>query len=233
VANTSYTQIFERFPPELREPLAQLVEAIEEQLGIKRVDFEELKGIVRDLVQAQQRTEARMEELVQAQQRTEARMEELVQAQKRTEERLDHQDEALASFRRDFDAKIGGLGARWGLQSEGAFREGMQAILEEVGFITERVIEYDTEGEVFGYPEYIELDVVAHNGKLILVEIKSSFVKADAYVFQRKVDFYAQKTDRQVDRKLVITPYADPRAVEVAARLGLEICTDADRLKKT
>ena len=219
MANTSYTQIFERFPPELREPLAQLVEAIEEQLGIKRVDFEELKGIVRDLVQAQQRTEARMEELV--------------QAQKRTEERLDHQDEALASFRRDFDAKIGGLGARWGLQSEGAFREGMQAILEEVGFITERVIEYDTEGEVFGYPEYIELDVVAHNGKLILVEIKSSFVKADAYVFQRKVDFYAQKTDRQVDRKLVITPYADPRAVEVAARLGLEICTDADRLKKT
>ena len=238
MASLSYTEIFERFPPELRQPLAQLIEALEEQLGVKRSDFEELKGIVQELAQAQQRTEARIEELVQAQQRTEARIEELVQAQQRTEARMEElvqaqkrTEERLDQFSRNFDAKIGGLGARWGLQSESAFREGMQAILEKVGFTAERVIDYDAEGKVFGYPEYIELDVVAHNGALILVEIKSSLHKADTYLFQRKIDFYTQKTGRQADRKLMITPYADHRAVEVAARLGIEICTDVDKLQ--
>ena len=110
MASPSYIEILDRFPPELRQPLAQLVDALKDEWGIKRVDFEELKGIVRELAQAQQRTEVRLEELAQAQK-------ELVQAQKRTEERLDQ-------LNRNFEAKIGGLGARWGLQSESAFREG-------------------------------------------------------------------------------------------------------------
>jgi hypothetical protein len=39
-----------------------------------RTDFEELKTIVRELAQAQARTEARVEELAEAQQRTELRV---------------------------------------------------------------------------------------------------------------------------------------------------------------
>jgi hypothetical protein len=63
---------------------------------VKTGDFNELKGIVRDLAQAQrelaqaqQRTELRVEELAQAQQRTELRVEELAQAQQRTELRVE------------------------------------------------------------------------------------------------------------------------------------------------
>ena len=59
---------------------------------VTKVEFNELKEIVRDLAQAQKRTEERVEELAQAQQelaqaqkRTEERVEELAQAQKRTE----------------------------------------------------------------------------------------------------------------------------------------------------
>ncbi len=185
------------------------------------------------MAQAQQRTEARVdrlseavEALAQAQQRTEARVdrlsaavEALALAQQRT------QDE-LTLFRRTFLSQIGGLGARWGLQTEEAFRQGIRAILGEVGFTTERFLTWDASGEVFGHPEQVELDVVVHNSKVLVAEIKASLDRANTYLFQRKVEFYTRHTGRQVDRKVVIAPYVDERAREVAARLGIEVCTD-------
>lgn len=53
---------------------------------VKSGDFNELKNIVKELAEAQKRTEGRMEELAEAQKRTEVKMEELAEAQKRTEE---------------------------------------------------------------------------------------------------------------------------------------------------
>lgn len=44
---------------------------------VRREDFSELKEIVRDLGETQQRTEQRVEQLAEAQQRTEERVEEL------------------------------------------------------------------------------------------------------------------------------------------------------------
>ena len=191
----SYTEIIESLPAELRTPIARLVDALKDELGVRRTDFDELKAIVRDLAAAQKRTE-----------------------------------DELVLFRRTFTSQIGGLGARWGLQSEEAFRQGMRAILQEVGFTTERFLEYDAAGTVFGHPEQIELDVVAKNGKVIVVEIKSTLDRANVYVFARKVEFYTQRTGRIVDRKLIITPYADNRAKEVGFQLGIEVCTDITTL---
>jgi hypothetical protein len=88
----------------------------------------------------------------------------------------------------------------------------MRAILQEVGFTAERFLEYAAAGNVFGHPEQIELDVVAKNGKVIVVEIKSALDRANVYIFARKVEFYTQRTGRNVDRKLIVTPYADNRA---------------------
>ena len=50
--------------------------------------FQELRGAITRLVEAQQRTEARMEALAEAQQRTEARIEALTEAQQRTETQI-------------------------------------------------------------------------------------------------------------------------------------------------
>src|SRR5215471_8462872 len=65
---------------------------IERNTAVEEVSFTDLRDIVRELAQAQLRTETRMEELAQAQARTEVRldslttrMEELAQAQVRTE----------------------------------------------------------------------------------------------------------------------------------------------------
>lgn len=219
-----YAEIFEAFPPDLRLPIARLVDALKEELEVRRTDFEELRGVVGDLAEAQKRTEIRMEELVQAQKRTEVRVEELVQAQKRTEDEL-------TLFRHTFTSQVGGLGARWGLQTEEAFRQGMRAILQEVGFTTERFLEYDSEGDVFGYADQVELDVVIQDGKVMVIEIKSALDRENTYLFDRKVAFYVRKTGRKVDRKLIVTPYADNRAKEVGIRLGVEICTDITALR--
>jgi hypothetical protein len=268
----AYAEIFAEFPPELRLPIARLVDTLRDELGISRTDFEELKAIVRDLAQAQQRTEVRLEELAQAQARTEVRLEELAQAQQRTETSMEglrgvvqelgeaqqrtelHVQELAQAqqrtelrvdelggavqrlaeehrlFRYSFDSQVGGLGARWGMQTEEAFRQGMRAILLEVGFTTERFLDDDTAGEVFGHPDQVELDVVIRNGTVIVVEIKSSLDQGNTYLFDRKVGFYMRKTGRLVDRKLIVTPYADNRAKEIGLRLGVEICTDITTL---
>jgi hypothetical protein len=237
-------EIFASFPLDLQPSIAQLVEALREEFGVRRTDFEDLKSVVRELAEAQKRTELRVEELAEAQKRTELRVEELAEAQKRTEQRVEELAEiqkrmaetlhvrmdglegALDRFRKTFDSKLGGLGARWGLQTEESFREGMRAILQEVGFTAERFLDIDTSGEVFGVPDQVELDVVVKNGKVIIVEIKSSLSQADVYQFTRKIDFYTRKTGRQVDRKLMVSPYVEPRAKDAAVRLGVEICTD-------
>jgi hypothetical protein len=56
---------------------------------------------------------------------------------------------------------------------------------------------------VFGRPDQVKFDV-------IVCEIKSSMSKADRYIFSRKVEFYQQKYQRSVNRKIVISPMVDP-----------------------
>jgi hypothetical protein len=198
----SLTTVLEEFPAELRLPLIRLVDELKTEFRVQRTDFDDLKAIVRDLAKSQQ---------------------ELAEAQKRTESEL-------TLFRRTFTAQIGGLGARWGMQTEEAFRQAIRAILEEIGFTTERFLDYDTLGEVFGEPDQVELDVVVRNGKVFVLEIKSSVSKADVASFNRKVAFYARKSGRAVTRKLMVTPYLDPRAHEISTRLGVEVCTDVNTL---
>jgi hypothetical protein len=58
-----------------------------------------LPETVRELAEAQRRTEQRLEELAEAQRHTEQRIEELAQAQRRTEDRLQQLAEEFAAFR--------------------------------------------------------------------------------------------------------------------------------------
>lgn len=76
---------------------------------VKAGDFNELKGIVKELAEAQKRTEHRMEELAQAQNRTENRVEELVEAQKRTEGELHLLARELRETRTELKNEINNL----------------------------------------------------------------------------------------------------------------------------
>ena len=123
---------------------------------------------------------------------------------------------------------IGALGSRWGLQSEKAFRDALAGILEKnFNVQVVNVNEYDDQGEVFGRPDQVELDVIIKNGLLLICELKSSIDKAGMYSFERKARFYEKRHGRQANRLLVISPMIDARARKVAERLGIETYGDS------
>ena len=147
--------------------------------------------------------------------------------EKKWEENQKVINEMLVSIKavdRRIDSTIGALGARWGLQTEGAFRDGLKAILEDsFGVKVERYEDYDHDGGVFGRPDQVELDVIIHDRTLILCEIKSSISKSEIYTFWRKKDFYENRHGRKANRVIVISPMVDDSAMAVAKDLGVEV----------
>jgi hypothetical protein len=136
--------------------------------------------------------------------------------------------EEIMALAKKYDRGIGALGARWGLQSEAAFRNALAGLLEES--FKDQVLhinEYDDQGIVFGQPDQVELDIIIQNDVLILCEIKSSIDKAGMYTFERKVRFYEQKHGHKATRRLVISPMIDAKAQKVAEKLGIETFSDA------
>lgn len=140
--------------------------------------------------------------------------------------------EEIMALAKKYDRGIGALGARWGLQSEAAFRNALAGILEE-NFKVQvlHINEYDDQGIVFGQSDQVELDITIQNDVLILCEIKSSIDKAGMYTFERKVRFYEQKHGRKATRRLVISPMIDAKAQKVAEKLGIETFSDATEVE--
>ncbi|NKQ36790.1 MAG: DUF3782 domain-containing protein [Chloroflexi bacterium] len=135
----------------------------------------------------------------------------------------------IQALSRKHDNTIGALGARWGLYTEQSFRNALKGILTG-SFDVEvlHVTEFDDEGEVFGRPDQIELDIIILNGTLILAEIKSSMSKSDMYAFERKARFYEKQHKRKADRLLVISPMVDDKVRAVAQKLGIEVYSYAE-----
>ena len=239
---------------ELYHAIVAVVDERVREIRVTREDFHALKEVVQQLAEAQQelaqaqvrteqrldRLEASVEKLAQAQVRTEQRLdrleasvEKLAQAQVRTEQQVSKLAQAQIDFARTFDSKLGAIGARWGRDTEASFREGMRAILEEVGFKVERYEVYDEEGTVFDQPAPVELDVIVRDGRLMLIEIKSSTGRADVAVFHRKVGFYERREGRKADRRIIVSPFVEEGARDLALALGTEIYTRAEDLARS
>ncbi len=119
--------------------------------------------------------------------------------------------EEMASIKVDlkrlFTETIGALGARRGTRSEQSFRNALKGILEEAtDYKLLNVIEEDTDGVVFGWPVQVELDIVLTNGKLLIIEIKSSVSAGDVATFVKKAQFYEQRHNRKADALVIISP---------------------------
>ena len=200
---------FEQQRVEFRQEMQVLREKFEQQ----RVEFrQEMKAIRED--SEQQRVEFRQE--------MKAIREESNQLREESRASRAYLDNELKRFHHT----VQGLGARWGLMSEEAFRNGLAAILtDELGFRVERYEGYDDSGSVFGQPEQVEMDVIIRNGLVVAIEIKSSVTRGDLALFQRKIAFFEQTENVTVNRRLFISPFVDPNAVGLAARMGIELYT--------
>jgi len=119
--------------------------------------------------------------------------------------------------------KIEGLGARWGLMAEETFRAGLKTIIEDLGYAVENVVFFDDEGYVLLKPSRIEIDIIIKDGRKIAVEIKSSVSEGDVSTFERKVKLYEKKFNVKIDKKIILTPFANSKAIEIAKSLDIEI----------
>jgi hypothetical protein len=124
------------------------------------------------------------------------------------------------------ERRLSALGARWGVMTEEAFREGLRGILErELGLKVERWSHRDERGLVYGYPADIEVDIAVKDRKLILVEVTSHARRADVGALARKAELYREATGRRPDRVLMVTPYIEEEAFDMAKLLHIEVYT--------
>jgi hypothetical protein len=216
--------------------MAELPEIMKADPGMRRFVIDITKDRYADREKTEDRIDRILDELKQDREENRRKWEEnqkkWEENQKKWEENQSVINEMLASVKalnKKHESSIGALGSRWGIQSEKAFRDGLKSILEESFHVkVEQYLDYDEEGEVFGRPDQVELDVIIYNGSLILCEIKSSMSKSDMYAFWRKTKFYEKKHTRKADRRIVISPMPDIRAVPTAQKLGIEVFGYAD-----
>jgi len=166
--------------------------------------------------------------------------EDMLQGFKRHDEILEKHVVEIARLREDMlqgfkrhdlglellERRLAGIGARWGLMSEEAFREGLKGLLEkELKLKVERWQSYDDEGSVYGYPSRVEVDIALYDERIVLIEVTSHAKVSDIYVFKRKSLLYEKKTGKKPSRLLIVTPYADDKAIEASEELEIEVYT--------
>jgi hypothetical protein len=88
----------------------------------------------------------------------------------------------------------------------------------------EKWVYYDSSGEVYGKPGVIEVDMVIKDGEHVLIEVKSSISRGDVYEFWRISELY-KKVTGSIPRLVMVSPYVDGKARELAESLGIEIYT--------
>jgi len=115
---------------------------------------------------------------------------------------------------RKLDITITGLGARWGIMNEDAFREGVRELLKDAGWKVSREVLYDKEGYVYGEPSDVEYDVVIRDGAVTLIEITSSLKRGDLPVIRKKRELYEKVKNVKVNLVYLITPFIHDRYPE-------------------
>ena len=202
------------------EALREESDRLREESEQRWVEFREEMQVLRE--ESNRLREESEQRWVEFRQEMEAQREESNQLREESRASRAYLDDELKRFHHT----VQGLGARWGLQSEEAFRNGLAAILtDELGFRVERYEGYDDSGSVFGHPEQVEMDVIIRNASVIAVEIKSSVSRGDLALFHRKVAFFEQTENVTVNRKFFISPFVDPNAVGLATGMGIELYT--------
>jgi hypothetical protein len=206
--------------------------AVAGAIGILTV-VEELRRLREDFNRLAELEEKRWEENRRRWEENNKRWEEAYRRFEAIEEELRRLREDHNRLREDFNKayadlgrRLDALGARWGIMSEEAFREGMRRVVERVLGVAKvgRWVYYDTSGEVYGTPSVVEVDVVIRDSEHILIEVKSSISRGDVYEFWRISQLY-RKVTGATPRLVMVSPYVDSKARELAESLGIEVYT--------
>jgi uncharacterized membrane-anchored protein YhcB (DUF1043 family) len=91
-----------KITPGLKKKIIEIVDERIREAHVTREDFSELKAIVRDLAEAQKRTEQRVEELAEAQKNTEEKLANLTEEVRKLAQGLNRTREDLGGLARSF-----------------------------------------------------------------------------------------------------------------------------------
>jgi len=211
------------------EELTKAIRSHEERLTKVEDRLTRLENAVEELTKAVKshddrltRLENAVEELTKAVKEQSKAIEELAKIVKSHEDRLAKVEEAIKAF----DRRLMALGARWGVESEEAFRNAMRGVVEGIlGVATVgKWVYFDKDGVVYGHPSQVEVDVAIRDGTHILIEIKASASSGDALEFSRVGKLYETVTGIK-PRLVLVTPFIDDRGLEAARKLGIEVYT--------
>jgi len=192
---------------------------------VKTGDFNELKSIVKDLAEAQKRTELRVEELAEAQKRTELRVEELAEAQKETQYHV----QALTHKLGETNNTVGGLGQSMAYALENEAYRMVPAVLEEKHGIemTERFVRTYVEGEeinLFGRGRRDGQDILIVGETKLRLDERRTGKLGQAAVFEQlavKADVVQAESPGVEIVLVLITHHARPRVLEEAQERGI------------
>jgi len=139
-------------------------------------------------------------------------------------------EKKLLEHDRRFDSlerRLMALGARWGTDSEKAFRNAMRGVIEEILGVAkvEKWRYYDKSGEVLGYPALVEVDIAIKDQVHILIGVKASASSAEVSKLWRIGKLYEKVTGIK-PRLILATPFIDEEGLETAKNLGVEVYTE-------
>ena len=138
---------------------------------------------------------------------------------KALQEQVAEHSRYIDAFRRE----IVGIGARWGVYTESAFRNAMREVVEKYfGGSVRKWVYFDEEGFIFGQPSHVDVDVVIKDREHILIEVKSRVNRGDVYELYKIGQLY-EKLNRAKPRLIIVTPYAERGVYELAAKMGIKV----------
>ncbi len=219
-----YQELKAKFDVESAEALTRILSKIYEDIQntVTRQDFSQLQEVVKDLAEAQKRTEERLNELAEAQKRTEERLNELAEAQKRTEEEL----RKLVGEHKKTREQVGSLSHTVGYVLEDRAYKGLPELLKR-DFGIQIVDGLKRDYIKIGMDKYEEINIIGKgrgDGKDVWVigECKSQLKKVNVDDFLKAV----KKIEPFVkgERVLVAVTYqASPSVREYVEQKGIKL----------
>ncbi len=213
-----------KITPAIRKEIIKIIDERIREAHVTKEDFSELKAIVKELAEAQKRTEIRVEELAEAQKASEQRLtkleitvSELAEAQKRTEEEIRKLAIGLNNLRGD----VGGLSRSFGYAFENeAYRMLPKALKEKYGIeITEKFIRAeikDTEINIIGFGRRNGTEVV------VVGEAKTRLERMEVFdELEDKVKVVKEEYPGKEIVRVLVTHFASKKILKAAEDMGI------------
>jgi len=151
----------------------------------------------------------------------------------RFNKRFEEMNEQLRGMREDFHNAISGVGSRWGIDAERAFRAGMRKILKEnFGADVEEYYIEDKEGIIKGRSVRYQVDLLVKDSVHIIVDVKSSADDFDVYKLHKLGEIYHSMTGMR-PRIILVSAYVREEAMDESLKWGdVEIITGPRQFRK-